>query len=111
MSATPPTASVPHQHFRRHWHRTVIPAVFAIAAFGLFAHRVPDSLWVAVPALCFSLLFCALLHGGLIISREGIAWYILHPKWRYRVIPWQAVLDVRKDVFQPVSSDPPDRPR
>jgi len=84
------------QHFRRHWYRAAIPGAFAVASFGLFAYRVPDGIWVAIPLLCLSLLFCALLHGGLIISSEGIEWYILRPKWRYRAIPWQAVLDVRK---------------
>ena len=38
------------------------------------------------------------------ISSEGIEWYILRPKWRYRAIPWRAVLDVRKSLFglQPI---------
>ena len=70
-----------------------------VAAFGQFAYRIPDGIWVAIPFLCFSLLFCAFLQGGLIISGEGIEWYILRPKWRYRAIPWQAVLDVRKTRF------------
>lgn len=87
------------KHFRRHLHRAVIPAVFAVVVFALFAYRIPDALWVAIPGLCFCLLLCVLLHGGLIISHEGIAWYILRPTWRYRTIPWQAVLDVRKTLF------------
>lgn len=85
--------------FRRHWWRTAIPAAFAVVMFGLFVHHVPAAVGVAVPSLGLLLLLCAALHGGVTVSREGIAWYILRPKWRYRVIPWSAVLDVRKSLF------------
>lgn len=100
VHTTQPVSAPCHQaQFRRQWYRTAIPSAFAFATFGLFAYHIPNGIWVAVPALCMTLLFCSLLHGGLIISHEGIAWYILHPKWRYRSIPWPAVLEVRRTLF------------
>lgn len=87
------------QIFRRQWHRFLIPCAFAIFTFGMFAYRIPDGVWIAVPALCLTLAFCSILHGGLIVSAEGIEWYVLHPKLRYRRIPWQAVIDKRKVFF------------
>lgn len=93
--ATPPARRV----FRRQWHRFAVPAAVAVAAFGGFAWRIPDGLWVAIPGLCVSLLFCACLHGGLTLTREGIEWYVIRPNWRFRTIPWAAVRDVRKSLF------------
>jgi hypothetical protein len=98
-STTVPTERPECRHFRRQWYRLVIPCVFAVAMCGLFAFRIPDSLWVALPALSVTLLVCALLHGGLTLSRVGIAWYVLFPKWRYRTIPWPVVREVRKSPF------------
>jgi hypothetical protein len=77
----------------------VIPGIFAVTVFGVFAYRIDGGFWLAVLGICLSLAFCALLHGGLVISHEGIEWYILRPKWRYRFIPWHVVLDVRKSLF------------
>lgn len=101
MSGSTIPSSMPLQprHFRRQWYRFAIPSAFAVLAFGQFAYYVPDALWIAMIGLCLSISLCAMLHGGLIVSREGIEWYILHPRWRYRVVPWDAVLDIRKTLF------------
>jgi hypothetical protein len=96
--------STPRRQFRRQLHRLVFPCLFVVGMFGYFAYRVPGAIWVAIPAIGIGLLFCLLLHGGLIISSEGIEWYILCPQWRYRMIPWDAVLDVRRafDFLGPI---------
>jgi hypothetical protein len=94
--ATPTTIAPSRpRHFRRHWWRAVVPGAFAIGLFGMFAHRIPDGVWAAVPGLAFVLVLCAALHGGLVVSPAGIEWYAVRPRWRYRAVPWDAVLDVR----------------
>lgn len=99
-TTTTPVELAERRHFRRQWHRSVIPSVVAIATFGLFAYRIPDGLGIAIPGICFILALCGLMHGGLIVSRDGIEWYVLRPKWRYRKIPWHAVLDARRNRFR-----------
>lgn len=86
-------------HFRRQQYRLAIPCLFAAVMFGLFAYNVPNGRWVAAPALGLTLLFASLLHGGLVLSPEGIAWYVLTPRWRYRFIPWGAVIEAQKSRF------------
>jgi hypothetical protein len=98
-STIPPAPPCAPVHFKRHWWRSVIPGIFFIFAFGSFAYRVPEATGLAVVGACLGVALCALLHGGLIISSNGIAWYFVRPAWRYRVVPWDKVRDVRKTVF------------
>jgi hypothetical protein len=87
--------------FRRQLHRAIVPALFAIGSFVGFALTVtvPGTTGYAIAGAGLSVLLCAALHGGLILTDDGIAWYILRPAWRYRFIPWSAVRDVRKFLF------------
>ena len=100
MSSCPSEAC--RHDFRRQWHRLVIPCLFVVGGFVAFACRVPDGIWYAIPSLAFGLLVCTLLHGGVRLTRDGIEWYVLHPKWCYRRVPWGAVCEVRNcRLFQP----------
>lgn len=100
MNASESSLNVPDQlHFSRQLHRTIIPCLFALWLFGAFAYSIPNGIWYAIPFFCLAVLFCLSLHRGLIISQDEIVWYILRPKWRYRVIPWHAVTDVRVGRF------------
>lgn len=90
-----PRDDVDRRHFPRQWFRSLIPFGFAVVAFGMFADRVPGGVWYAVPGLCLVTAFALALHGGLILTRDGIEWYAVHPRWRFRRVPWSAVLDAR----------------
>ena len=48
-----------------------------------------------------------LSHGGLVVSPDGLAWYILRPRWRYRVVPWNAVFEVHRTFgfLEPIRLD------
>jgi hypothetical protein len=82
----------------------VIPCAFAAFSFGAFAIEVPGATWLALAGVALSVLFCLVLHGGIVVSDRGIEWYAVHPRWRYRFVPWDCVLDVRKSIFglQPI---------
>ena len=94
-----PSVELAPRSFRRQWHRLIIPSLFATVSFGLFAWRVPDGVGFAVPALGLFLAVCTLLHGGIVLTRNGIEWHLLHPRWVYRTIPWEAVREVRPSWF------------
>lgn len=87
------------RHFRRHWWRAAIPVLVGIAMFVGFAIQIPQGVWVAIVGCLVVLLIGSLQLGGLIISRDGLAWYVLRPQWTYREIPWDAVLEIRERTF------------
>ena len=98
MTATTRTPEWPQPHeFHVQWWRSAIPAVFAMSVFGMLSFHY--GIRFAGPGLGLVLLISAANRGGLIISQEGIEWYILRRKWRYRTIPWRNVRDVRKTLF------------
>lgn len=90
--------------FPQQWYRCVLPGVFVLGACGLFVSRTLSATVPAVLVALFGVALCLLLHGGLIVSAGGIGWYVLRPRWRYRFVPWDAVLDVRRPFgfFEPI---------
>lgn len=112
--------------FRRAWFRLVIPLLFAAVMFGIALHQRPEQFAYALGGFGIVTCFCLLLHGGVLVSTSGIAWYVLTPRWRYRVVPWDAVrglsrcrwgqrkilLDVQPGRYEPWvwGSPQPDRP-
>lgn len=93
--------------FSRQWYRSAIPGLIAVSLCGLLTSRTPETLWLAVGIACVGVVASLLSHGGLIVSPDGLAWYIFRPQWRYRVVPWTAVLEVRKTfgVLEPIRLD------
>lgn len=94
--------SVPHrqpQIFRPLRLRFVIIIAITLTALGLIAAKFPMALWYAFPLFGLVLVLAAFLNAGLILSDEGIAWYAVHPGWRFRKVPWSAVLDVHRGLF------------
>jgi hypothetical protein len=85
--------------FRRQWHRLVIPCAFAVLAFGMFAYRVPNGVWYAAPGLGVILGLAVGLHRGVVLTRDGIEWFVVQPRWRYRRVPWSALIEVRPGWF------------
>jgi hypothetical protein len=83
------------RRFRRQLHRLWIPCVFGAFAFGGFAYRVPHSTPLAVTGFLLLVAFALVLHRGLILTADGIAWYVVHPRCVYRRVPWAAVKGVR----------------
>lgn len=81
------------RYFHQQWWRSLIPCLFSLVVFGIYAFQ---HLAMGLVACVFSVLFCVLMHRGLIVSSQGIAWYLVRPQWRYRFIPWSAVHDVRR---------------
>lgn len=86
-------------HFRRQLFRLVVPCLFAIAMFAAFAYHVPQGAWYAIPGVIIAVCFASLLHGGVSLTRDGITWYRLHPRFTYRTVPWTAIHDVSRGRF------------
>jgi hypothetical protein len=93
--------------FPRQWYRSAIPGAMVLTMCGLFTYHTPEALWLAVAIACVGSVACLLLHGGLIVTPTGLAWYTFCPRWRYRVVPWDAVLDVRRTLgfLEPIRLD------
>jgi hypothetical protein len=66
-----------------------------IAALVAVGWRAAVALLFGIPLVAFVVAIAAFLNAGLILSREGIEWYALTPRWRFRKVPWDAVLGVR----------------
>ncbi len=70
--------------------------VIAIVAIGWFS---PPVLLFALPLFAVVLTIGATSNSGLILSHEGIEWYAVTPRWRFRKIPWKAVRSARLGFF------------
>ena len=86
---------MPESRFRRQMHRLLIPCVFGAFAFGSFAYHVPHATPLALIGFLVLVAFALVLHRGLILTADGIAWYVVHPRCVYRRVPWAAVKCVR----------------
>jgi hypothetical protein len=74
----------------------VAVAVATVVGVGL---RLPQALWAVVPGLAIGLAVAAVGLPGLTLSPDGIAWYAVRPRWRFRTVPWGAVRDVHPRPF------------
>ena len=101
MSDTAPTAPAhpEPQHFRPQWFRLVIVCALMLAAVAFVGSRLPLALLPMIPILGLVLMLYGFLTAGLILSRDGIEWYALHPRLRFRTVPWDAVVDVRSGLL------------
>jgi hypothetical protein len=100
MPDTTTHATLPEcEHFRPRRVLLVLPFAVAVATVAGIGWWAPIGLVYAVPLMGLMLALVALGNSGLIVSREGIEWYALHPNWRFRKIPWHAVVDVRKGLL------------
>lgn len=82
---------MPERRFRRQLHRLLIPCALGAFAFGGFAFRMPHTTPLAVAGFLLIVAFALLLHRGLILTADGIAWYVVLPRCVYRRVPWSAV--------------------
>jgi hypothetical protein len=87
------------QHFAPNALFLIIPFAIGGAALGLIAWFAPLALFFAAPVLGVILAIGALGNAGVILSPEGIEWYALDPRWRFRKVPWHAVVEVRKGIL------------
>ncbi|MFO0805329.1 MAG: hypothetical protein U0791_19670 [Gemmataceae bacterium] len=87
------------RHFPRQLHRLLLPCAFAAFAFGSFAYHVPVAAGLAAFGFMLIVAFALVLHRGLILTPDGLAWYVVHPRFVYRRVPWAAVKDVRTGFF------------
>jgi hypothetical protein len=87
------------RHFRPQRWRFAIIFVIAAGTLGGIAWFAPVALLYAVPVFAVVLAVVAFAHAGLILTDEGIEWYALRPRWRFRKIPWHAVLEVKRSLF------------
>lgn len=92
MSATHPQCEV----FPPQQYRFMIGAVLAVAAIGAAGWLAPLALLFVVPLFAVVLAIGAFSNAGLILSDDGIEWYALRRKWRFRKVPWSAVIGVRR---------------
>jgi hypothetical protein len=85
--------------FRPWWLTLLIP--FAILVIGIVAVAwfAPLALLFTVPVYGVLLALLVTSNSGLILNRDGIAWYALHPRWRFRTIPWTKVHKTRRGFF------------
>jgi hypothetical protein len=93
---TAPTRQPEPRHFRPRWVRFVLAGAAALGACGLVASISPAALLFAAPCLALALALAAFGNAGLALTREGVAWYALHPRWRFRMVPWDSVLGARR---------------
>src|SRR5262245_53112565 len=87
------------QLFRPRRFFLVFPCATAALTMAVIGWQFPIALWSAVPLIGLALALTAFGNAGLILSREGVEWYALSPKWRFRRVPWHAVLGVRRGLF------------
>jgi hypothetical protein len=80
--------------FHRARFRVVIPMLFAAYMFGSVIYHRPEQWGFALVGFACLATMCILLHGGIVISSDGIGWYVVTPRWRYRFVPWEAVNDM-----------------
>ncbi len=75
---------------------------FGIAAIFIvgIAWMQPLILAIVVPFFALVLTLVATGNSGLILSPEGLEWYALHPRWRFRKVPWHAIVSTRNGFFQ-----------
>jgi hypothetical protein len=71
-------------------------AVTYLVAAAWFAPVAP---LFGIPLMVLCATIGAFTNAGIILSGDGIAWYALVPRWRFRVVPWQAVRGVRRNFF------------
>ena len=85
--------------FPRQLHRFWIRCAFAALAFGGFAYRVPAAAGWAALGFVLIVAFALVLHRGLILTADGLTWYVVHPRFVYRRVPWAGVNAVRTGFF------------
>jgi len=87
------------RHFRPQQWRFGIAAVLMTVTLAATAWMAPVSLLGTVPLFAIVLAVAAFGNPGVILSEEGIAWYALRSGWRFRKIPWQAVLEAKRSFL------------
>ncbi|HVL12957.1 MAG TPA: hypothetical protein VM529_10355 [Gemmata sp.] len=85
--------------FRPHPVYILIPFAVGLVAIAATAWFAPLALLYTVPTIAVALAIVSLGNAGLIVTRDGIEWYALRPRWRFRAVPWDAVIDVRRSLF------------
>ena len=89
----------PCEHFSPQRHRLVIPFTLAAVALVGIGWLAPAALLFSVPMFAVILAVVSAGNPGLIVSHEGLQWYALRPRWRFRKVPWDAVVDARRGAF------------
>ncbi|MEZ6142462.1 MAG: hypothetical protein R3B84_18035 [Zavarzinella sp.] len=84
--------------FRRQWHRSILPAIFALGVGLMTTYYQPGAALIALPICVLIAIGCIVSHTGITITSTEITWFLLNPRWRYRTVPWAVVLDIRKTL-------------
>ncbi len=92
-------ASPPTRVFRPYLFRLAIPAVIVTAATAWIGWWSPPALLVVVPFFSVIVALIATGNATVTLSPAGIEWHTLLPRWRFRHVPWEAILSVRRSLF------------
>lgn len=92
-------ASPPTRVFRPYFFRLAIPTVIVTAATAWIGWWSPPALPFVVPFFSVILALIATGNATVTLSPAGIEWYAVLPRWRFRHIPWEAILSVRQSLF------------
>lgn len=90
-----PASSITTRIFVAHQRPFYASLLVSLFSLMLGIALAPNVLPTLIPLLLFVCLVARCCSASVLLDQRGISWFIFTPRWCYRTIPWDAIIDIK----------------